>query len=116
MSHALPASIFWAQAVQMPFLFKNRLSLNEVEKFGRRAVRVILSLVCSAGATLFNNLLILIAILLFPEGSGHVFQEIEFATGVELGEGQSFSWADGEATPAVRAESLLSNPACGVFK
>ena len=66
---------------------RNRFSRNEVEKVGRRTVRVIVSSVCSAGATLFNNLLILIAILLNLSEAGHVFQEIDFPSGVELGEG-----------------------------
>ena len=71
----------------MPFLFKNRVSLKEVEKVGRRAVRVIVSSVCSADALPFNVRLLLIAILLARGGSGHVFQEVDFTTGVELGEG-----------------------------
>ena len=66
---------------------RNRFSLNEVEKVGRRTVRVIVSLGCSAGATPFNNLLILIAIILGLSEAGHVVQQVEFATGIELGEG-----------------------------
>ena len=70
----------------MPFLFKNRFSLNEVEKVGRRTVRVIVSSVCSADALRFDVHLLLIAILLGLSEAGHVFQEVEFATGIELGE------------------------------
>ncbi len=87
MSHALPASIFLVQSEHMPFLFKKRLNLNEVEKVGRRTYRVLESFFCSAGATPFNNLLILIAIILGLSEAGHVVQQVEFATGIELGEG-----------------------------
>ena len=104
MSHALPASIFWAQAVQMPFLFKNRFSRKDVEKVGHRTVRVIVSSVCSAGALPFNVRLLLIAILLGLLESGHVFEEVDFASGIELGERQSIPRTNGEATPAMRAQ------------
>ena len=71
----------------MPFLFKNRLSLNEVEKVGRRTVRVMVPLVCSADALPFDVHLLLIAILLRLSEAGHVFQEVDFPSGIELGEG-----------------------------
>ena len=87
MSHALPASIFLEQPVHMPFLFKNRLSLNEVGKVGRRTDRVIVSSVCSAGALPFKLRLLLIAILRDRGGSGKVFEEVDSATRIELGEG-----------------------------
>jgi len=71
----------------VPFFFKNRLSLNEVEKVGRRMDRVMVSLVCSADALTSNVRLLLIAIILRLSEAGHVFQEVYFATGIELGEG-----------------------------
>ena len=115
MSHDFPASIFLVQPSHLPFLFKKRLSLNEVEKVGRRTDRIIVSSVSSADTLPFNVRLLLIVLILVRGGPGKVFQEIDFATGIELGERQSFSRTNGEATPAVRAERLLSNPACGVF-
>ena len=75
------------QAAHVPFLFKNRLSLNEVEKVGRRTVRVIVSLGCSAGAVLSNVHLLLIDLILGLSEAGHVFYEVDFAAGIELGEG-----------------------------
>ena len=66
---------------------RNRFSLKEVEKVGRRAVRVIVSSVCSADALPFDVHLLLIGILLGLSEAGQVFQEVEFATGIELGEG-----------------------------
>jgi hypothetical protein len=66
---------------------RNRFSLNEVEKVGRRTVRVIVSSACSADASLFNEALIFIAILLNLAEARNVFQEVDFTTGVELGEG-----------------------------
>lgn len=100
----------------MPFLFKNRFSLNEVEKVGRRTVRFIVSLVCSADAVPFDVHLLLIDLILGLSEAGHVFEEVDFAAGIKLGEGQSFSGADGEATPTVSAERLFSNPTCGILK
>jgi hypothetical protein len=88
----------------MPFLFKNRFSLNEVEKVGRRRVRVIVSSICSAGSVPFNVRLLLIVLILVSGGPGKVFQEIDFAASVKLGERQSFPRTNGEATPAVRAK------------
>ena len=70
----------------MPFLFKKRLSLNEVEKVGRRTDRVIVSSVSSADALPFDVHLLLIDLILVRGGPGQVFQEVEFATGIELGE------------------------------
>jgi hypothetical protein len=116
MSHAFPASIFWAQTEHVPFLCRNRFSLEEVEKVGRRTVRVMVPLVCSADALPFNVRLLLIAILRDRAGPGKVFHEVDFTTGIKLGEGQSFSWSNREATPAVRAERLLSDPAYSILK
>ena len=95
---------------------RNRFSRNEVEKVGRRTVRFIVSLVCSADAVPFDVHLLLIDLILGLSEAGHVFEEVDFAAGIKLGERQSFPRTNGEATPAVGTERLLSNPACGVFK
>ena len=92
------------QSAHLPFLFKKRLSRNEVEKVRRRTVRVIVSSICSAGALPFNVRLLLIVLILVRGGPGKVFQEIDFATGIELGERQSIPRTNGEATPAMRAQ------------
>ena len=70
----------------MPFLFKKRLSLNEVEKVGRRGDRVIVSSACSAGALPFDVHLLLIGLFLGLSEAGHVFEEVDFAAGIKLGE------------------------------
>ena len=70
MSHALPASIFLLQSEHMPFLFKKRLNLNEVEKVGRRTYRVLESFFWSTGASPFNVCLLLIDLILVRGGPG----------------------------------------------
>ena len=70
----------------MPFLFKNRLSLNEVEKFGRRTDRVIVSSFSSADALPFDVHLLLIDLILGRSEAGHVFEEVHFAAGIKLSE------------------------------
>ena len=65
---------------------RNRFSRNEVEKVGRRRVRVMVPLVCSADAVPFDVHLLLIDLILGLSEAGHVFEEVHFTTGVELGE------------------------------
>ena len=73
-------------AAHSPFLMRNRFSLNEVEKVGRRTDRVIVSSVCSADAVPFNVHLLLIDLILGLSEAGHVFEEVHFAAGIKLGE------------------------------
>jgi hypothetical protein len=69
------------------------------------------------GVSPFKTLLLLISRILLGFGLRQVFKEIDFPSGVELGEGQSFPGTDGKSTPCpVRAQRALSDPACVVFR
>ena len=87
MSQALPASIFREHFAQEPFLFRKRFSLNEVEKTSRLIDRVVVSSNRSSGASFFKELILLIILVLLDVGLGQVFEEVDFPTGIELGEG-----------------------------
>ena len=83
----------------MPFLFRKRFSLKEVEKTCRRIERVIVFSVGSSVSSPFKDLLLLIGLILLGFGLGQIFEEIYFPAGIEFCEGQPFPGMDGEATP-----------------
>ncbi len=65
---------------------RNRFSLNEVEKVGRRKDRIIVSSVSSADTLPFDFHLLLIDLILGRSEAGQVFEEAHFAAGIKLGE------------------------------
>ena len=103
--------------MQVPFLFRKRLSLKEVEKTYRRVGRVIVSSGGIIGTSPFKDLPLLIGLILFGFGLGQVFKVIYFPASIELGEGQSFPRTDGDSAPCpVRVQRSLSDPTCDVFR
>jgi hypothetical protein len=96
---------------------RKRFSLKEVEKNCRRIYRVIVSSNISSAVSFFKDLFLLIGLILMGFGLGQVFEEIDFPSGIEFCEGQSFPGTDGESTPCpVRAQRALSDPAVDVFR
>ena len=75
------------QLAQEPFLLRKRFSLKEVEKLGRRVGWVVVSSSSFSGASFFKELILLIILVLLDVGLGQVFEEVDFPTGIELGEG-----------------------------
>ena len=85
--------------MQVPFLFRKRLSLKEVEKTYRRVGRVIVSSGGIIGTSPFKDLPLLIGLILLCASTGQVSKEVDFPACIELGEGQSLPGTDGKAAP-----------------
>ena len=73
--------------MQVPFLFRKRLSLKEVEKTYRRVGRVIVSSGGIIGTSPFKDLPLLIGLILLCASTGQVSKEVDFPSGIEFCEG-----------------------------